>query len=613
MRTWIFSILSLIILFPTSCTKQEKMPDTTFMEELLLKNPDSLAFILEEKINPNSLSGEDSMNYIWWLAKTHERQNRSLINDSLIHNVLEYHKETGSTHLFSTYLLAANQAKSSGKIMKEEGLLNEALQLAKEKQDTAMVLQFCSRLGHLYEKNREKEKINSLIGITKQYVPHDLSADIYLTLVQLYRRLNQQDSIAKYALLGIDTTIKEKKRREEYQLTRAYAEYLTQSGQARKAVAVLRDIEHKYPIGDGIVGSEIKFNYITAWIALNEYDSAYLCIDYFTPRIDYLKHTYPSTELYTVETILDFFRTVIHIKQGGTFSTHDLGSVNQIVDGSRESFKAEKERLLAQNKLQKDKLNLEIEKAELQQHLLWGTIALIVIIGILIFIYQRKLLRKERSLQKMKGELLSKSIQITENESIITNNEQLISSLTSQVGENEDFRKELDQLLCENEKLRGKNKMLQDDIRHFSTSISQKDKELDYLEELSVHNAQLMERDRFLTTQLIRKTKILCDLNTNPRYIEETQWVEIIHAVDQLFDGFSVRLHIDYPALTEEDIRYCCLLKLRLTNSTISTLMGISPSSVTKRKQRIKEKINQELANESAIEKSLEIYLWNYH
>lgn len=79
MRTWIFSILSLIILFPTFCTKQEKMPDTTFMEELLLKNPDSLAFILEEKINPNSLSGEDSMNYIWWLAKTHERQNRSLI------------------------------------------------------------------------------------------------------------------------------------------------------------------------------------------------------------------------------------------------------------------------------------------------------------------------------------------------------------------------------------------------------------------------------------------------------------------------------------------------------------------------------------------------------
>lgn len=613
MRTFIFSILLLIILPSTSCTKQEKMPDLTFMEKLLQENPDSLAFLLEEKINLIFLSGEDRMNYIWWLARTHERQDRSLINDSLIHRVLEHHKETGSSHLFSTYLLAANQAKSTGKITQEEDLLSEALHLAKEKQDTAMALKICSRLGYLYEKDRDKEKINSLIGITKQYVPHNLSADLYLNLVQLYRRSNQQDSIAKYALLGIDTAIKEQKSREEYQLTRAYAEYLTQSGQARKALSVLRDIEHKYPIGDGIVGNEIKFNYITAWIALNDYDSVQACIDNFAPLMDYWRVTDLSTEFYVIESILNFFKTTIHLKQGGTLSTHDLGPVNQIVDGSRENFKAEKERLLAQNKLQKDKLSLEIEKAKLQQHILWGTIALIVIIGAIIFIYQRKLLQKERSLQKIKGELLSKSIQITENEYIITNNEQLIGSLTSQVEENEDIRKELDLLISENEKIKEKNKILQDDIYYFSKSISKKDKELDYLEDLAVHNAKLMERDRFLTTQLIKKTKILSDLNTSPRYIEETQWVEIIHAVDQLFDGFSVRLHIDYPTLTEEDISYCCLFKLRLTNSTISSLMGISPSSVTKRKQRIKEKINQHLTNESAIEKSLEIYLWNYN
>jgi hypothetical protein len=82
------------------------------------------------------------------------------------------------------------------------------------------------------------------------------------------------------------------------------------------------------------------------------------------------------------------------------------------------------------------------------------------------------------------------------------------------------------------------------------------------------------------------------------------QWPEIIHAVNSLFDGFSYRLHTEFPALTEEDVRYCCLIKLRLTTSVISTLTGISPSSVTKRKQRIREKIHKD--------QPLEIYLWNY-
>jgi hypothetical protein len=70
-------------------------------------------------------------------------------------------------------------------------------------------------------------------------------------------------------------------------------------------------------------------------------------------------------------------------------------------------------------------------------------------------------------------------------------------------------------------------------------------------------------------------------------------------------------LQAEYPTLTEEDIRYCCLMELRLTTSNIGTLMAVSPQSVSKRKQRIKEKMskkNSKLFNEQ----SLENYLWNY-
>lgn len=609
MKLFIYSVL-LFLTLATSCTEQNKLPDETVMQDLLVVNPDSLAYILEETINPDLLSANDKINYTWWLANTHSKQHRSLINDSLIHEVLAYQKQKDSPLLLSTYLLAAEQARSERKTFKEESLLNEALSLSKERQDTLRVLDFCSRLVYLYEKDKDNEKINDLIRVVKEYTYPN--TDTYSTLTKLYSRSNELDSLVKYSSLGIKAAITENKPIDEYQMTRTYVEALNQLGQSKKALNTLRDIEYKMPIGSGVIGAEIKFNYITTWIALREYDSARVYVDYFDPILEQVKLT-SSSDIHAIKSVLDIFKVIIRSKQGGVFSTHDLGSVNQIVDNGRASLQVERERVYAQNKLQKDKLNLDIEKGKLQQRLLWAVIGIVIIVAILIFTYQQKLLKKERNLQNVKEQLRTKSMQITENELVISQNEQLIGSLNSLVGENEDIKQELEQLITENEKIKEKNKLLQKDIQSFSNSISEKDKEQVLFEDLSVQKAKLIERDQFLTTLLIKKIPILNDLNTNPRYIEESKWHEITYTVDQLFNSFSVRLHLDFPTLTEEDIRYCCLFKLRLSNAAISSLMGISPSSVTKRKQRIKEKINQYKFSESDKEKSLEIYLWNYN
>jgi len=153
---------------------------------------------------------------------------------------------------------------------------------------------------------------------------------------------------------------------------------------------------------------------------------------------------------------------------------------------------------------------------------------------------------------------------------------------------------------------------LQKDMEQYSKLMGQNDSsDFDIFEKLAEENAKLQERERFLTAQLIARTEVLDKLGKRPRYIEKSQWPEIIHAVNQLFDGYSYRLHINFPALTEEDIFYCCLFKLRLSTSVIGLLMAISPSSVTKRKQRIKEKMIQQYPNKTHSEKLLEIYSWN--
>ena len=588
------------------------MPTEEVMTQLLNEKPDSLAFILEEEIDPNFPTKEEYYNYIWWLTKTHNQQRRSLVNDSMIQDVLKYHKAINSPLLFDTYLLATKQSEAVKNYPQQEELMKGALEVAKMKNDTLMIYEICIKLRN--QDKKDKDNIKSLVQIVKQYSPHDWSTEYYSTLLSLYTTADQQDSIIKYAPKAIEKAIQENKPRQEFLLTRVYTASLSELGQSPKALTVLRGIEHKYPIGKGIVGNEIKLDYIRTWIALNEYDSAQVYIDYFNPILEQIKKLDSSfyTEAYLIETVLDLFQVVLNMKQGGTFSFNKLQSIDQLLSVIRENQKAEKEILLAQNKLERDKLNLEIEKSNLQEDLLLSLIVIMFIIGIIIFIYQRKLLQKERNYQKIKEELHSKTIQITDNEKIILQNELLIDTLQSQVGESDEIKQELEQLMSENEKMKKRNIDLQSDVYTYSTSLSKKDKDLVALEDLSIQNAKLTNRDHFLTTQLIKRTEILHRLSTNPKYIEPQQWVEVCNTIDQLFDNFSVRLHIDYSTLTEEDLHYCCLLKMRLSNSIISSLMGISPSSVTKRKQRIKEKINQHLSTVD-IETSLEIYLWNYN
>jgi DNA-binding CsgD family transcriptional regulator len=46
-----------------------------------------------------------------------------------------------------------------------------------------------------------------------------------------------------------------------------------------------------------------------------------------------------------------------------------------------------------------------------------------------------------------------------------------------------------------------------------------------------------------------------------------------------------------FPELTDNDIAFCSLLKLQLTNKEIASLLGISHQSVISKKYRVKKKM----------------------
>lgn len=602
---YIFLTLCLVIFAACQSTQPPGLPDDALMEQLLQSSPDSLAILLEEDINPLELPDAEKADYAYWLVKTHQEQHRSRVNDTLIHFALDYYKKAGSPRLLDTYLLAVAQLNWAGDELKKKNLLEEGLHVAESIRDTAKIHVFCSALVFMYKIPDETAKVDSLIRLTKSYF---IETDIlpYFNLCRLFIVVNQFDSVAAYARLGTGLARRLNDKGAEYNLTRFYIEALNAMGKSKEALAVLHDIENRIQ-----VGNELKLNYVSTWIALNNLDSARANMDSIRLLVDKYRYEAPE-ETNVMEIILTMYDMIIQTKEGKRMSLFDTGKTpDNILWNNRRMIGNDRERQLIENRLLKEKMTLEIERGQLRQRILWIGLIVLFVIAVLIFVYQRKLLKKERSIQQTKEQLRYYIIQLSENESVIAKNEELIHSLSAQLDENGDMKQEINLLVDENEALKQKNKQLHKDIDFYSVAVGQKDQETDTFEKLTEENAKLHERERFLTARLITHTKELDQLGKKTRYIEDNQWPEIIHAVNQLFDGFSYRLQADYPSLTEEDLRYACLIKLRLSTSVIALLMGISPSSVTKRKQRIKEKMNQQRPSEIRKDQPLEIYFWN--
>jgi hypothetical protein len=89
--------------------------------------------------------------------------------------------------------------------------------------------------------------------------------------------------------------------------------------------------------------------------------------------------------------------------------------------------------------------------------------------------------------------------------------------------------------------------------------------------------------------------------------LEESSWELIEKNTDIVLPGFTSRLRRQHPTLTTEDVRFCCLLMMRVPNALLADVYGIAPSSVAVRKQRMKKKLDNDMQNQT-----IEDYLNQY-
>lgn len=87
----------------------------------------------------------------------------------------------------------------------------------------------------------------------------------------------------------------------------------------------------------------------------------------------------------------------------------------------------------------------------------------------------------------------------------------------------------------------------------------------------------------------------------------EDSWHLIEENTDLVLPGFTSKLRRQNAGLTTDDVRFCCLVAMRVPNSVIAEVYAIAPASVAVRKQRMKKKFDDRQA-----EQSLDNYLTQY-
>lgn len=620
-------ILFFTVLLP-SCQwgRQETFfPDEGLAERLLRENPDSLAMILEEQVIPSELSDSLRAEYGWWITRLHQRQGRNMVNDSLIHYTLRCYEEQQSPRLAEAYVLAAIQVNYSGnKRDKAKEIILKGVQVAQNKKDTALLAEVTSSIGYytLFAGNLSLTPEDIKQMIFDYYVTDSLQTmHCFYSLGCYYASLQKQDSMEHYMTLAVD--LAEKLHADKSSILRNYIDGLNVFHQSEKALSLMRQFDQEYPsryLHDSIARAS---TYVCLWLNQGKLDSAevYLkqlehCCD-LIPQ-DYKGNGYRTSFLY-IEKLL---RSVYDVKKNNALNIIDVYNFcEKMASLERRNAAIEKERLFVQNQLERRNLNLKIQKDRNRRLALYTLSAAACLIFFLAYLYQRKLLKKERFIRQMKEQMRLHQIALSEKEQLIRQNEEAIEQLSARQSEQEEIAEqqlndrlsEIERIRQENELLNREKKQLQQEMTRYAQNIPEKNVEMDSYERMVIQNQALTTSTKQLSLQVILQYKELERLYKGEvRNLSDIDWPAIYKLIDKIFNNYTGRLRASFPLLTEEDIQCCCLIKLQLSTSAIARLYSIAPSSVTKRKQRIKERINQGKNELIGKDQPADVYLWGF-
>lgn len=606
-------IISIIISL-ISCTHNKNYP-TAFQPELakaeamMYRYPDSALHILQG-IQPD-IPSENEQYATWALLMTQAQyKNQIEQSDSLI-------------NIAYSYFTKHDNAQRKALALYYKGILRHESHHAED------ALSFYLEAATEIEKTNDYQLgflINSEVGLMYLYRKLNDYAMEYFEKAHHNAELSDNQTYIAFSFIYIARAFSQKK---QYNKAIEYYEKAIKIGQVNNYPTILASAmnetsflflktgENKKALQYAKDCIKIKktdqriFSLGDTYRYLKMYDSAYFYLNQacLSPNIHTARSAYQA--LYYISQEEKDYKKAVEYSNKLWFYQDSIGKTDR-----NKALIEMQEKYDQQKKINENNLS-QIKKDRIIRNVLIALIILSFIIAITNYLYQRKIVSQKQEISEKEEKIRYFTMKIHENETLINRNKMRIEELTIQMEgsleikeqwkEQNKIRQEIQQ---QNETLKLENNNLQNHISNYAQSLKEKSKELEAMEHLSKENQYLHKREAFLCNQLIKQTELFNKLKTT-KYIDNKLWQEIKEKIDLLFDNYTKRLCHQIPSLTDGDIQICCLIKLRFSNGDIANMLAISPTSVSKRKLRLKERIVQEIGSLGE-NQSLDLWLMEY-
>lgn len=606
----IISIITSLI----SCT-HNKNYTTTFQPELakaeaiMYRYPDSALHILQG-IQPDNPSNNEQ--YATWALLMTQAQYKNQIeqSDSLI-------------NIAYSYFINQDNAQRKALALYYKGILCHESHHAED------ALSFYLEATTEIEKTNDYQLgflINSEIGLMYLYRKLNDYAMEYFEKAHHNAELSNNQTYIAFSFIYIARAFSQKK---QYNKTIEYYEKAIKIGQVNNYPTILASAmnetsflflktgENKKALQYAKDCIKIKktdqriFSLGDTYRYLKMYDSAYFYLNQasLSPNIHTARSAYQA--LFYISQEEKDYKKAVEYSNKLWFYQDSIGKTDRNKALIEMQEKYDQQKIINENNLS------QIKKDRIIRNVLIALIILSFIIAITNYLYQRKIVSQKQEILEKEEKIRYFTMKIHENETLINRNKMRIEELTIQMEGSQEIKEQWkeqnkirQEIQQQNEMLKLENNKLQNHISNYAQSLKEKSKELEAMEHLSEENQYLHKREAFLCNQLINQTELFNKLKTT-KYIDDQLWQEIKEKIDLLFDNYTKRLYHQIPSLTDGDIQICCLIKLRFSNGDIANMLAISPTSVSKRKLRLKERIVQEIGSLGE-NQSLDLWLMEY-
>ena len=569
------------------------LPELLYAESVMFDHPDSALHILEDMPMPSARW--DKENHALWCLLVTQAQYKQMMkipSDSLVRIAYDYYKPTDNARR------KAMSALYMGDINYELRNIEEAMQYYLEGK-TEVEKTDDYKTGYLV-----------MISLCRLYLYRDF-ADYALEASRKAYDYAVKDSNKRYQLASlkylarcycisdslskaIDTYHKCSELTLELNLENYYYDIQSEialvymhKGDIKKSLEIIKSFPITYQRAS-LMGKD--------YYLLGQMDSAYFFLNKALKTDNIYTKVSAYQYLYKLGDIPKYRKYLKTYCDSLLFYTDSVMSLDKGKEIIAYKEKYDHQRLITEQQ------RLKLEKADAQRMMFIITICLIVVIAVVAYLYQKRLVKKETTIRKQSEQLQNYMLQLHEYETRLMQNNRYMEELKEQLSGQEmnseelhEYREQIDSLQVENSRLSEKINSLQHHINDYSSKLDKARREADKFRNLSEENLYLRQRERVLTDYLVDTDRLVKELREKCRVLEAGEWETLEQMCESTYSNFVSRLQGVCPTLTKQELHLCMLIKLRFNNAQMSEIFGVNTTSISQKKFRLKKHLSDTL------------------